>query len=335
MGSPTVDPLWWRCGIHNGWALLTGLNNGVKKVCVLKGLSERKQVRHNSLSFNLDCGPRSTTPKAMNKPPASQDDQTTQERPPVSVVCEAAREAGALALRYFGKSPKTWNKPGNSPVTEADLAIDTMLHNALRKAYPGYGWLSEEIDDDGSRLEGGPTFIVDPIDGTRGFIAGTDDWAVSIALVDNGDPVLSALFNPVTGKLIFAEAGEGAFCEDADGSVARLKPTGKADLHDALLAYPGPPRPSQPYSKAPKLASLALRLAEVATGRFDGCVARPGAKHWDIAAADLIVREAGLKLTDKAGRARVYDGEDIRHPALVCGSDALTDLLALQLPDPF
>lgn len=254
--------------------------------------------------------------------------------PPVSVVCEAAREAGALALRYFGKSPRTWNKPGNSPVTEADLAIDTMLHADLRKAYPRFGWLSEEIDDDGSRLSGGPTFIVDPIDGTRGFIAGTDDWAVSIALVNDGTPVLAALFNPVTGVLIYAEAGDGVFREASDGTVTRLEPTGKAVLKDALIAYPGSARPTQPYRKAPRLASLALRLAEVATGCFDGCIASPGAKHWDIAAADLIVREAGLRLVDKRGAPRVYDTDDIRHPALVCGTAAMTDILALQLPDP-
>ena len=154
--------------------------------------------------------------------------------------------------------------------------------------------------------------------------------AVSIALVNDGAPVLAALFNPVTGVLIYAEAGDGVFREASDGTVTRLEPTGKAVLKDALIAYPGSARPTQPYRKAPRLASLALRLAEVATGRFDGCIASPGAKHWDIAAADLIVREAGLRLVDKRGAPRVYDTDDIRHPALVCGTAAMTDILALQ-----
>jgi len=119
--------------------------------------------------------------------------------PPIALICDAAREAGEIALRYFGKNPKVWTKIGNSPVTEADLAIDTMLHKELRGVLPGFGWLSEEIEDDGSRLSGAPTLIVDPIDGTRGFMAGGDDWVVSIALVEDGTPVQAVLFNPVRG----------------------------------------------------------------------------------------------------------------------------------------
>jgi myo-inositol-1(or 4)-monophosphatase len=243
--------------------------------------------------------------------------------PPVSVICDAAREAGEIALRYFGRSPKTWIKPGNSPVTEADLAIDTMLHTELRKAFPAFGWLSEEIEDDGSRLSGAPTFIVDPIDGTRGFMAGGDDWAVSIALVHGGAPVQGVLFNPATGDLLVAEAGKGVQLENAEGNSLNLSPTGKDGLQDALLAFPGPSKASHPFRKHPKIASLALRIAYVADGKLDGCVASPNAKHWDIAAADIIVREAGLKLLHADGATPRYDGPSITHPALVCGTDAM------------
>lgn len=252
--------------------------------------------------------------------------------PPISVICDAAREAGEIALRYYGKSPKTWTKPGNSPVTEADLAIDTMLHTELRKAFPGFGWLSEEIEDDGSRLSGAPTFIVDPIDGTRGFMAGSDDWAVSIALIDQGEPVQGVLFNPALGELMVAEAGKGAHFENAKGDSATLSPTKKDRLEDALLAFPGPSKTSHVFRKHPKIASLALRIAQVGQGKLDGCVASPNAKHWDIAAADIIVREAGLNLLHADGATPNYNGASITHPALVCGTRAMCDALQGMLP---
>jgi myo-inositol-1(or 4)-monophosphatase len=254
--------------------------------------------------------------------------QPSSSLPPISVLCDAAREAGEIALRYFRKAPKTWTKPGNSPVTEADLAIDAMLHKELRRAYPAYGWLSEEIEDDGSRLSGQPTFVVDPIDGTRGFMAGHDDWAVSIGLVHAGRPQMGVLFNPVRGELMFAQSGHGAHVEQADGSVKPMRPSGKNTLEGAQIAFPGTIKPSHGFAKAPRLASLALRIASVAEGTFDGCVARPGAHHWDIAAADILAQEAGSPLVDMDGQALAYDGASIRHAVLLCASPALSRVLA-------
>lgn len=260
------------------------------------------------------------------------DASTAHTLPPISLICDAAREAGEIALRYYGKSPKTWMKPGNSPVTEADLAIDRMLHTELRQAFPSFGWLSEEIEDDGSRLSGAPTFIVDPIDGTRGFMAGSDDWAVSIALVHQGEPVQGVLFNPALGELMVAEVDKGARLEGAKGDALALAPTGKDTLDDALLAFPGPSKASHAFRKHPKIASLALRIAQVGQGKLDGCVASPNAKHWDIAAADIIVREAGLSLLHADGATPNYDGASITHPALVCGTQAMCDALQSMLP---
>ncbi|MEM6710750.1 MAG: 3'(2'),5'-bisphosphate nucleotidase CysQ [Pseudomonadota bacterium] len=250
--------------------------------------------------------------------------------PPLHVLSDAAREAGEIALRYFGKA-KSWTKAGDSPVTEADLAIDHMLHGHLRGAYPGFGWLSEEIEDDGSRLSGAPTFIVDPIDGTRGFMDEREDWAVSIALIQNGEPKLGVLFQPVTGQLYFAEAKRGAHLEASDGTVTSLTPQNTETLHNALLAAPGPRKDDAPFRRAAHIASLALRIARVANGALDGCIAKPHAKHWDIAAADLLVREVGLRLehassSSKGHRPR-YDTASIAHPALVCGTSSLCDTM--------
>lgn len=250
--------------------------------------------------------------------------------PPLSLLCEAAREAGGLALSYFRKDPKRWLKPGDSPVTEADLAIDHMLHKDLRAAYPSYGWLSEEIENDGSRLNGAPTFVVDPIDGTRGFIAGTDQWVVSIAIVEDGAPKLGVLFNPVRGEMYFAQAGKGAFKETANGDVQALKPSGKDDAQGALIACPvgiKSANGSFPFNQADHIASLALRIAQVAEGSLDGCIAKGGARHWDIAAADLIANEAGVPLAYSDGPLMRYDLEAIRHPLFLCASPALCKAL--------
>lgn len=252
--------------------------------------------------------------------------------PPLSLLCEAAREAGALALSYFGKDPKRWLKPGDSPVTEADLAIDHLLHKELRAAYPNYGWLSEEIENDGSRLNGEPTFVVDPIDGTRGFIAGNDQWLVSIAIVQDGVPKLGALFNPVRGEMYFAQTGKGAFKESAKGEVVALDPGTPKEINEANIAFYGNLQSADgkpfPFKKAGHIASLALRIAEVAEGKLDGCIAKAGAKHWDIAAADLIAREAGVPLAYRDGPLMRYDQEAISHPIFLCASPTLRGQLA-------
>src|SRR5262245_28136753 len=103
------------------------------------------------------------------------------------------REAGALALSKFGPSGRNWTKGKASPVCEADIAVDELLRERLMGRTPGYGWLSEESADDLSRLAAPRIWVVDPIDGTRGFIAGRSDWAISVALVEDGRPLTAAL----------------------------------------------------------------------------------------------------------------------------------------------
>ena len=128
----------------------------------------------------------------------------------LKLIVDAAKAAGEIGLKYFQKNPDTWTKSGNSPVTEADIAIDTYLRDTLMGARPSYGWLSEESEDNPSRLAANKAFIVDPIDGTRGFIEGSENWVVSIALVEKGCPVIGVLYAPVLDKLYVAVDGEGA-----------------------------------------------------------------------------------------------------------------------------
>jgi myo-inositol-1(or 4)-monophosphatase len=253
----------------------------------------------------------------MNAPPLPTPSDDT------ALLADAARQAGAMALGYFRRDPQVWTKPGNSPVTEADLAVDAFLERTLRAARPGYGWLSEEIADTQDRLTRHRLFVVDPIDGTRGFIRGHDDWTVSLAVVEAGRPVAAALFRPVTGDLYAATAGAGATLNGAPIRVAApTRPTG--------LRLAGPRRlisDQQVQDHAldwhPAIASLALRLGLVAEGRLDGALARENAHDWDLAAADLLVHEAGGVLTTIRGDRLVYNRPEPRHVALVAGPGAL------------
>src|ERR1700730_11126272 len=124
-------------------------------------------------------------------------------------LAEAVREAGLLALTTFRGELKSWIKGGTSPVSEADLAVDALLRERLL-AIHDVGWLSEETDDDPARLGETDVWVVDPIDGTRAYLAGLPDWAISAALVSGGRPIVAALYAPVTDELFLSVAGRGA-----------------------------------------------------------------------------------------------------------------------------
>src|SRR3954462_11835527 len=127
-----------------------------------------------------------------------------------ALLKQTVLEAGALALSLFRTELKNWTKGASSPVSEADIAVNDFLEARLRTATPDYGWLSEERADDKARLQKKFVWIVDPIDGTRGYLAGREDWCVSVALVEGSSPVLGAVFAPVTDDFFFAARGRGA-----------------------------------------------------------------------------------------------------------------------------
>ncbi len=148
---------------------------------------------------------------------------------------DTVREAGALALSLFRTELKNWTKGASSPVSEADIAVNDLLEARLRNATPDYGWLSEESADDENRLGKRLVWIVDPIDGTRGYLAGREDWCVSVALVEDAAPRLAAVFAPATEEFFFASRGQGATHNDKAISV-----TGGTALDFARVAGPKP-----------------------------------------------------------------------------------------------
>ena len=182
------------------------------------------------------------------------------------VLNAAVRDAGALALSMFGTSVKTWTKGHGSPVTAADMAVNDLLQARLAAAAPGIAWLSEESTDDRARCAARRVWVVDPIDGTRAFIAGRTDWAVSAALVEDGRPVLAALFAPAEPAFYAAAAGKGA---TLDGT--SITATDGLQLEGTRIAGPKSylERLSAlglSFEPVPRIHSIALRFARVARG---------------------------------------------------------------------
>lgn len=228
----------------------------------------------------------------------------------------AVRDAGVIALKTFkGDTLKHWTKAGDSPVSEADMAVDALLKDRL--AMPGIGWLSEETEDNPARLETRRVWIADPIDGTRSYIAGFPDWTIAVGLVEDGRPILGCVFAPVTDEMFFAEIGKGATCNGERISVADSD-----DLDGARLN--GPRRLMDDLQKLrpnaqilPRVHSLALRFSRVAQGQLDVACSTPNSKDWDLAAADLLVHEAGGLLTSPAGEPVLYNRVDSSHGPLI------------------
>jgi myo-inositol-1(or 4)-monophosphatase len=251
----------------------------------------------------------------------------------ISARLEAAvREAGALALSMFGTPLRNWTKgPSLSPVSEADIAADNLLRQRLTAVDENFAWLSEESADDPARLAARRVWIVDPIDGTRAYIAGLPDWAVSAALVEDARPVLACLYAPVSAEFFVARAQAGATLNGV--AIAASK---GAELAQARIAGPRKflerlATVAPPFVAMPRMRSLALRLARVAQGTIDVGIAGGNSHDWDLAAADLLVHEAGGALTPFGGGTVTYNRPVPRHGMLVAaGRDrhaALTELL--------
>jgi myo-inositol-1(or 4)-monophosphatase len=235
------------------------------------------------------------------------------------------RDAGKLARETASRPFKHWTKGhDNSPVTEADIAVNDLLHGRLTALVPDAAWLSEESHE---RLHAAAVraWFVDPIDGTRSFISGRLDWTVSVALTEGGRPLVAAIYAPMTEEMFLASRGGGATLNGKP-----IRASSGDGFGGARLA--GPKRYLERLSRLapntvaqPKVHSLALRIARVAQGALDAAVASPGSHDWDLAAADLLVHEAGGLLTDFTGRPLTYNGARITHGALVAAGHARHD----------
>jgi myo-inositol-1(or 4)-monophosphatase len=240
----------------------------------------------------------------------------------------AAVTAGIIAASYFRRDLKTWTKENSSPVSEADIVLDKFLFSALTTARPDYGWLSEETADDQQRLKHRRVFIVDPIDGTRGFIRGEDSWTVSLAVVEAGVPVAGVVFAPARNEMYAGSRGGGATLNGAP--IARRTPP---DRLAPLIPAPGAVHQELQsvgldYTRGPAYPSLAYRLVQVATGKLDATVVRRGSQDWAIAGAAVILGECGVTFEDACMGPMQLNQAEIRHGALAAFAQlSLRDVL--------
>ncbi|HUO03018.1 MAG TPA: 3'(2'),5'-bisphosphate nucleotidase CysQ [Rhizomicrobium sp.] len=234
------------------------------------------------------------------------------------------RAAGKIALNYFGGSYKRWSKEGGSPVTEADLAIDSFLKTELLQARSDYGWLSEESVDDPARLTRLRTFVVDPIDGTVAFMKGRPHFTICAGIVEAGRAVAGVVFNPARDECFIAASGQGARLNGETIGVGHASEIeGIRLLGDRKLFAEWPPMQIE------SLSSIAYRIVLVAAGRFDAMISLTVKRDWDMAAADIILAEAGGKLVGGDGLPLRYNNaQAIQGATIAAGPELIGPLLA-------
>jgi len=241
----------------------------------------------------------------------------------------AVLEAGRIAMRWFRQPHESWEKGPGQIVTEADLAVDRFLRAELC-GDEAAAWLSEETEDDRRRLEARDVWVVDPIDGTRSFADGVAEFTICVALLRGGRPMLGLVYNPATGEMFEAVLGRGATRNGASMRVSEI-----ASLDDAhIVASRFESRRRNfaglvPTAALSSLGSLAYKLALVAAGQYDGYLSWRRTNDWDIAAAMLLVEEAGGRITDASGaEIRLNRPEPIHSGVLAAGATLFPRLLA-------
>ncbi len=224
-----------------------------------------------------------------------------------ALLFDVVREAGELGLALGRRQDlRHWTKPDGSHVTEGDLAINELFTQRLRAARPDDGWLSEETPDSPARLQRDRLWIIDPIDGTRAFMEGREEWCVAAALAVQGRPVLACVYCPRRAEFFAAAAGEGATLNEMRLAIpdssslegAHIAGNRKALASLAHLGVRADPSGSLP---------LQLRLAHVAAGRLDGAVSIGKRNDWDLAAGELLVTEAGGVVSGSSGEGYIYN----------------------------
>ena len=225
----------------------------------------------------------------------------------LEAVAGVAAEAAQMALARWRTDFDRWEKEPGSPVCEVDLDVDRMLRARLEALLPDAGWLSEETADAPDRLGKRRVWVVDPIDGTRDYIRGREGWCVSVALVEDGRPVIAVLDAPARGERWIASAGRGARRNGVS-----LQAGGHAMLARARVPADALPRADRDFTAVHKPNSIALRMAMVASDEADLVATVRLGNEWDIAAAVLIAAEAGAGVSDALGAPLTFNKPDPR-----------------------
>lgn len=223
-------------------------------------------------------------------------------------IIDAVNEAADHALELWAGGAtqvRRWEKEPGQPVCEADLSVNHMLHAALARIDAEAGWLSEETADNPARLSARRLWVVDPIDGTRDYLAGKPGWAVSVALIDQGQPIVGVLAAPARNELWVARAGEGALRNGRP-----IRASARSSLSGARVPADALPKADKDLATVNRPNSIALRMAMVAADEADLVAGLRWGGEWDIAAAALIASEAGAAVSDAVGRPLVFNQPD-------------------------
>jgi myo-inositol-1(or 4)-monophosphatase len=245
----------------------------------------------------------------------------------LALVKDVALEAGALSLKWLEQGARVWEKSPDNPVTEADIAVNDLIRRRLCAARPDYGWLSEETKDNPADRAQAKVFVVDPIDGTKAFLKGEPGFCVSIARLEGRKSVVGALYNPLTCELLSARLGGGAQLNgrairapDAR-SVIGCRMVGRPEVFGDRTCWP------EMALIDPMPNAIAYRIALAAMGKWDAAVALNNKSDWDLAAAVLILEEAGGVATDRLGDAFFFNGASLIQRGVVAAGAGLHPLI--------
>lgn len=245
----------------------------------------------------------------------------------LEIAEKAAREAGWIIMGLYGKDYVITEKGKNDPVTTADLEANLKIQEIVQGHYPDDGWLSEETKDSPKRLEVSRVWVVDPIDGTKEFIEGVPQFAVSIGLVVDGRPVLGVVYNPVKEELFCARKGGGA---TLNGEPIRVSSRQEVEGALLLVSRSEPRRKFQSFARLCRLepvGSIAYRLARVAAGEGDATLTLRSLREWDVCAGVMIVEEAGGVVVVGSGQRLVFNQEGTLRPGIVAANEILSSTL--------
>jgi 3'(2'),5'-bisphosphate nucleotidase len=238
----------------------------------------------------------------------------------LEVARAAAREAGAAIMRFYGDADcAVQTKPDQSPVTAADQAANACLEARIRAAFPDDGFLSEESPDDQARFGKRRVWIIDPLDGTRDFLAQTGDFCVLVGLTIDASPVMGVVYQPVKDELYFARRGGGAFVE-AGGTTRKLGASRLQEVGDVRVGI-SRLNPDEGLGKCLAAAGLAPRAVQMGASAKHMALARgeieavlnlsPAEMEWDTCAPEVVLAEAGCMVTDGDGRPFRYNQKDL------------------------
>src|SRR5271156_5926316 len=254
----------------------------------------------------------------------------------LALARKAARAAGEILRHYWKREGlKVGSKGHDNPVTQADLEADAAIKKALRDPFPAYGWLSEETVDNDDRLKCRRVWIVDPLDGTKEFINGIAEFAVAIALVEDGAPILGVTYNPIKREMYSAARGVKCQLNARRVHVTRTRTLTRATvLASRSETGRGEWKVFDRAMKVSPMGSVAYKLAMVAAGKADATFTRSPKSEWDIASGAALIVAAGGVITDIKGREIRFNQRNVKLEGLIADNRILHGALLKVAPLP-